>query len=174
MALFTGISAANRVVEQGDTYEYDIEPAVTDTTVAVDQGEGSAKVYDKDTVVQWHGVLRYSKRYKYVGLTASAAATAAANIRAAYSVDVAKWAVGIFVSTSGGTSTSRYKYLNTGSVPMTCATVTPTKGDGPVWEVAVDVDATFEIYTDDDDEPSDSDMIALATGAGITNFPEST
>ena len=174
MALFTGISAANRVVEQGDTYEYDIEPAVTDTTVAVDQGQGAAKVYDKDTVVQWHGVLRYSKRYKYVGLTAAAAQTAAANIRAAYSVDVAKWAVGIFVSTSGGTSTSRYKYLNTGSVPMTCATVTPTKGDGPVWEVAVDVDATFEIYTDDYDEPSDSDMIALATGAGITNFPEST
>ena len=174
MALFTGISAANRVVEQGDTYEYDIEPAVTDTVVAVDQGEGSAKFYDKDVVVQWHGVLRYSKRYKYVGLTAAAAAAAAETVRSAYSVDVTKWAVGISVETSGGTSAARYKYLSTGSVPMTCATVTPVKLDGPLWELAVDVDATFEIYTDDDDAPSDSDMIALATGAGITNFPEST
>lgn len=172
MALLNSISAANREVEQGDTYEYDIEPAVTDTVVAVDQGQGAAKVYDKDVVVQWHGVLRYSKRYKYVGLTASAAATAAANIRAAYAVDVDKWAVGLSVETNNGTTTTRYKFLNTGTVPMTCATVTPTKGDGPVWEVAVDVDATLEIYTDDDDEPTDSEMTGLATSAGITNFPE--
>ena len=34
-------------------------------------------------------------------------------------------------------------------VAMTCATVTATKGDGPVWEVAVDVDATLEVYTDE-------------------------
>ena len=172
MALKTSISADIRVVSQGDTYEYDVDPAVTDTTISVDQGQGSAKVYDKEQVIQWHGVLRYSKRYKYVGLTGSAAASAAASIRSAYSVNATKWAVGISIETSGGTTTARYKYLNTGSVPMTCATVTPVKGDGPVWDVEVDVDATFELYTDSDDAPDDSDMIALATNAGITNFPE--
>ena len=36
----------------------------------------------------------------------------------------------------------------------------------------LDVDATLEIYTDDDDEPTDSEMTGLATSAGITNFPE--
>ena len=170
MALLTGISAANRVIEQGNTYVYDIEPAVTDTTIAVDQGSGGTKVYDKEAVTQWHGLLRFSKRYRYVGLTKSAAETAAATIRSAYTIDADKWAVGISVETNNGVTTARYKWLNTGDQPMTCAAVTPTKGDGPIWDVEVDVDATFDIYTDEDDAPTDQEMIALASE--IANFPE--
>ena len=177
MALFTGISDDNRVVEQGNTYVYDIEPAVTVSTIAVEQGSGTSgqgsggtNVYEKETVTQWHGVLHFSKRYKYVGLTKSAAQTAAAAIRSAYTIDADKWAVGISVETNNGVSTALYKWLNVGDQPMTCAAVTPVKSDGPMWEVEVDVDATFEVYKDDDNAPTDAQMVALASD--IVNFPE--
>jgi len=173
MGLFESISSDNRVVDQGDSYEYNVEPAVTDTVVSIDRGQGTAKVFDKETVLQWHGVVRFAKRYRYVGLTETAANTAAASILAAYSVDADRWAVGISVETSGGVTRSMYKYLNVGSMPVTCARVTPTHVEGGMWSVEVDVDAEFEIYTPDDDEPSASDLTGLVTAAGIHNFPES-
>lgn len=170
MALLNGISADNRVIEQGNTYVYDIEPAVTDTTIAVEQVSGGTQVYERATVTQWHGVLHFSKRYKYVGLTKSAAQTAAATIRSAYTIQADKWAVGISVETNNGVSTALYKWLNVGDQPMTCAAVTPVKADGPMWEVEVDVDATFEVYKADNNAPTDSQMVALASD--IVNFPE--
>lgn len=175
MALLNSISSANRVVEQGNTYQFYVEPAVTTTGVAVEPSGGGNKYYDKVTVQQWKGEVTFSKRYRYDGLTESAARTECAGIVAAYTKTFAKWAVGIQTFGSGTSARVLYCYVEVGSGAKTlCASVTPVHGDGPMWSIEVDVNVTAEKYsspsTSSSTPPTDEELMALVSG--ISDFPE--
>ena len=173
MGLLTSISSTNRVVEQGDTYEFYSEPAVSETVVARTESGSSDVYYDKAVVTQWHGVAHFSKRYKYVGLEKSSAESAAASILAAYTKSVDKWAISLVSETVNGVTSTSYKYAVVGSTAMSCAAVSPVHAEGAMWSVEVDVDATIDGYYSSNSAPSDSTLKGLITALGIHNFPES-
>lgn len=172
MGLLTSISSSNRVVEQGDTYEFNTEPAVSETIASKTESGSSDIYYDKEVVTQWHGVAHFSKRYKYVGLTESAANTAAASIRSAYMKSVPRWAVALVAETVNGETSAKYKYACVGSTVMSCATVSPVHVEGTMWEVEVSVDATVDAYYSQDSAPSAETLVALITSLEIHSFPE--
>lgn len=185
MAL-NSISSSNRVVEQGNTYQYEVEPAVTTTCVAQEPTtDGGVAIFDRQTVNQWHGIVHFSKRYRYVGLDKDSAESLADNILSAYTITPERWAVGL--QTVGGGDAALYCYVTVGSsAPLSCATVTPVHVEGELWEIEVDVNATIETYT----SPTTSNGTANSVGgsqssnnppsvstlkglvSGIVNFPE--
>ena len=182
MALLTTISSVNRIVEQGDTYVLNTEPALTTTNIMFERTSGSGasasttKVYDKQLVQQWKGTCRYSKRYKYVGLDEANVNTLADTIYAAYTLDnVPKYGIGIQTLGTGERAVPVYCYMSVGNGTMTCASVTPVHVDGPMWEIQVSVDATFKYYTPPSlsaaSAPSATTLKALA--GNIDVFPES-
>jgi hypothetical protein len=188
MALRTTISSANRVVDQGNTYQYEVEPAVTNTCLAKEPTtDGGVAIFDRQSVTQWHGIVHFSKRYRYIGLDQATAEAQAEAILNAYTQTAEKWAVGIKTIGQGSNAGAMYCYVSVGqTAPMSCATVTPVHVEGPIWEIEVDVNATFEKYT----EPTQSSLTQQAVGASqgssqaptaselknlasaIANFPE--
>ena len=165
MALYDTISPTRRNVEQGNTWTFDVEPAITQTNIATSPSGDSTIIYDKTTTLQWHGTVHLAKRYRYVGLMASGIDSLVDTIRAAYTRTIDKWAVALD-ATSG-----MYKYANVGQATECFASVTPVHGDGPAWEIEVDVDATAEMYTDET-PPTAVAMKALLSA--IDGFPEGT
>lgn len=174
MALFNSISADNREVEQGNTYQYEVEPAATNSCLAAAPGEdGGVAIFNKESVYQWHGITHFSKRYKYVGLDKATAESCADSILTAYTIYVNKWCIAL--KTFGADAV--YCYVSAGaSVPLVCASVTPVHVEGPVWAIEVDVNATFDYYSTpvkgsaSSTPPSASTLKGLA--ASIANFPE--
>ncbi len=174
MALLTSISSANRVVEQGNTYQYEVEPAATNSCLAAEPGEGGGvAIFNKESVYQWHGMTHFSKRYKYVGLDKATAETYANSILDAYTISVPKWCIAL--KTFGNAAV--YCYVSAGaSVPLVCASVTPVHVDGQMWEIEVDVNATFDYYSTpskgsaSSSPPSASTLYGLASS--IADFPE--
>lgn len=168
MALRNSISSANRVIEQGNTYQYEVEPAVTNTCLAKEPtADGGVAIFDRQSVNQWHGVVHFSKRYRYVGLDKATAEAQAAVILEAYTQTPERWAIGIQTIGSGDGAGAMYCYISVGSsAPMSCASVTPVHGEGDMWDIEVDVNATFETYT----EPTQDNATAGSTaGASQTS-----
>lgn len=151
MALLTSISSANRVVEQGGTYLYNVEPAISDSSVKTTQeGQGqSAVIYDEIVVRQWRAEVTYSKRYRYVGLDGSVVDSLCDQIRNYYTHDFDRWAVGVKTFTVNNTPIPMYCYVKTkGLAPTVCASVTPVHVEGAMWEIEVDVNVTVEHYSE--------------------------
>jgi hypothetical protein len=175
MALLTSISSANRVVEQGGTYLYNVEPAISDTTVAQRPEGQSTTLYDVILVRQWKAEVTYSKRYKYVGLAESAVDYLCNMIRNYYTKTFDTWAVGLKTVGSGASATAMYCYVRTdGAAPTVCASITPVHAEGAMWEIEVDVNATVEHYSDpvatgSATVPNDTTLMNLVSG--IAGYP---
>ena len=163
MALYDTISASRRQVEQGNTWTFDVQPAVTTTNIGTQSSGSSTIIYNKTTVLQWRGTVHLAKRYKYVGLMARGIDGLVDAIRAAYTVAIGKWAVALD-ATSG-----TYKYASVGQATECFASVTPIHGDGPAWKIEVDVDATAEMYMD---ETPPTAVALKALLSAIDGFPE--
>ena len=175
MALLTSISEDNRVVEQGNTYQFHVEPAVSTTGIVKESSGDGDKYYDKATVQQWKGEVTFSKRYRYVGMTKGAAETAAGTILTAYTKTFPKWAVGIQSFNISGKGYALYCYVTVGGdAPMACAAVTPVHVDGAMWDVEVDVSATVETYSTPSVSSSTPPSVETLKGlvSDIVSFPE--
>lgn len=161
MALLSTYSADNREIQQGDTYTTETEVACSYSTVAV----SGTHVYDRETVLQWKGVVHYSKRYKYVGMTQSAAESACTAIQSAYTQNIDKWGVAVNVTTGLN------EYAVVGQAPVCAATATPVHVTGEMWEVQVDVEVSAETYVAaSGSAPSISTLKGLVSD--FTGFPE--
>ena len=159
MALFTTISAANRVVDQGDTWDVKIKPTGQYTS-----GTGNPAV----TYGQYKAEVALTKRYRYVGLTETAAMTLAETIRTAYTQsrsraivrwdrDLTRWA---------------YEFVDVEDVE---ADVTSSRADGPIWQIDVSVNASKEyFYNRTSSEGPPTVAIARTLLSGISDFPEIT
>lgn len=161
------ISAAPRAIDQGNTWTSAVEPAAWQNVVAVDKTLGGKvkSVYEKQFVQQWKGTIHLAKRYRYVGYTSRATAEADAElILAAYTVDLPKYGIGL------DAEDGLYKYMQVGTAPTCCATVTPVHTDGQLWEVEVDVDATAEAYYASDSAPTLDTLQSILSS--VSDFPE--
>lgn len=166
--MFTTATAANRVIEQGNTYSFTVEPAQQQATIKATAQGSEYTVGERVLVTQWLATARFAKRYRYVGLTKEKAEELALSIANDYIIDVTRYALGIYVDSSRGISIYKFLPVEGGDVPTCCATVTPTRGDGPLWNVEVDVDAQIEKYYDS--VPTASAIKALFSD--IADFPE--
>ena len=168
MSLLNNASAANRVTAQGNTYSFTNEPAQQFATIQSSaQGSGIA-VGDRVSILQWRVTAHLAKRYSYVGLSRAAAEWIADKITEAYTVNMTKYALGLFVDPAQGVGYYKFLPVEGGGVPTCCASVTPTHEDGTMWNVEVDVDATVEAYYDT--APTLAAIKALF--AEIADFPE--
>jgi len=166
MALYTGMSASNCVVNQAATFVCAAEPVIVHTGPTAYRTESGAIGYAAEHVKQWRGKCSLVASYSYVGLTKDAALSAAAALREAYTQDVARYAIGEEINLE--TMKRYYKYVVVGSAPACGASVTPVHEDGPIWRVDVQVAVEAEGYWDagglDSPPPSQSDMEALVAG----------
>ena len=166
---FTTATATNRVIEQGNTYDFTVEPAQQQATIRATAQGSEYTVGERVLVTQWLATARFSKRYRYVGMTKAKAEELALAIADDYIVDMPRYALGIYIDTDRGISIYKFLPIEGGDVPTCCATVTPTHGEGPLWNIEVDVDAQIEKYFDS--VPSASTIKGLFSS--IANFPES-
>ena len=186
MSLLAKTSSANRIVEQGNTFTFTLEPAQQRGSRSVTTTDSQSETTNTTTttvyVTQWRVTAHLAKRYRYVGLTGAAAVAIAAAIAEDYLVKQNRYALEQYTSTSGNATTSGWKYqaVANGDVPMCCASVTPAHVDGSMWEIEVDVDATIEAYYDSAPTvetirglfSSASSAVETNASRDITNFPE--
>ncbi len=164
------IPTSRRVLEQGKTYLFTVEHAITRGTVAATTSGSSVSVGDVITVTQWRGTAHLSKRYKYVGLFGDqdALQALADYIADCYVVDAQAYSVGIYADASEGTAYYKYLPIQGGTVPVCCAFVSLVHADGPMWEIEVDVDATVTAYFDS--EPTQETLRGLVSA--VADYPE--
>lgn len=172
MGLITQIGANCREVQQGNTYTWTTEPYITVQSIAVeDQSDTSKKIYEKQTVRQWRGTVHFSKTYSYVGLTKTAAQSGATTVLNAYTMNVAKWGVGIVTDTSATPPTALFMMVQIGSGTQCFAEATPIHVAGEMYSLEVHVNATIDMYSaKDGNAPTASQLKGLVSS--IENFPE--
>ena len=165
---FTTATATNRVLEQGNTYNFTVEPAQQRSTIRANRQGSEITVTDSVVTLQWLATAHFSKRYRYVGMTREKAEELAVTIAGAYVINTQRYALGIYIDQAQGVSYYKFLPVEGGDVPTCCATVTPTHGEGPLWNIEVDVDANIEKYFDD--VPTADDITDLFSD--IEDFPE--
>lgn len=170
MSLLSSISSSCRVVSQGNTYTWETEPYITANFIAVDSPtDATKKIYEKQVVKQWRGVVHFAKTYEYVGLTEAAARAGATTVMNAYTMSVAKWGLGIETDTTS--HTAQFLMVSIGSGTACFAEATPMHVAGQMWSLAVRVNASIETYTGKDaSAPSAGTLRGLVSS--IANFPE--
>ena len=157
MALFTNISEDNRIVDQGDNWEVKISPVGKYTS-----GTGASAT----TRAQYKAFVALTKSYRYVGMTETAALSAAETIRTAYTMArsraIVRW----------NRDHSRWIYEDV-AVEDVEADVTASRTDGPMWQISVSVNASKEYFYDkpmSNTPPTAADAKTLLSG--ISDFPE--
>ena len=155
MALFSTISAANRVVDQGDTWDCETKCVGSYTT-----REQGAIV----TIYQWDCSVALAKSYKYVGLTEAAAIDYADDITEAYKKQrtktISRW----------DQATRKWIFETVQNVEELQAMAVPRHADGPTWEISVTVSAREHRRFDSSTRPT----IATLEGwlADVVDYPE--
>lgn len=155
MALFDSISDANRVVEQGDTWDCETKCVGSYTT-----RENGAIV----TFYQWDCSVTLAKSYKYVGLTEAAAVGYADDITDAYKKQrtktISRW----------DQSARKWIFEPVQNVEELQAMAVPRHADGPTWEISVTVSAREHRRFDSSTKPT----IATLEGwlADVADYPE--
>lgn len=156
MALLTTISETNRIDEQGGAWEISIRPTGTFATT------GAVPV----TYTQWKCAVSFTKSYRYVGLTKVAANTIADTIRAAYTKDrtrtIVRWDM----------DNTRWEFSPVADVESPGAVATPSLMEGRIWQIAVSVAASLEVFTNTTaaNAPTADNIKALL--ADLDNYPE--
>lgn len=164
------IPTAKRVLEQGKTYDFTVEHAITRGSIVAVSSGSSVSVGDAIIVTQWRGTAHLAKRYKYVGLfgAESTLQELADYIAGKYVINAQAYSVGIYVDATAGTSYYKYMQVQGATVPVCCASVSLVHADGPMWEIQVDVDASVTAYFDS--EPTLEQLRALVSS--VADYPE--
>lgn len=151
MALLTTISETNRIDEQGGTWNISIVPVWS-------------YLVENVYYFQWKATVSFTKAYRYVGLSESAAISIADDIREAYTIERERTITGW---DKGDTPRWLYSYKKS---KATEATATPTLMDGNIWQIAVNVSATMERGYTQSTAPTPEAVRALLDG--IDDYPE--
>lgn len=160
MALFSDISEANRVVSQGDTWTADSQLVFVYYTTSTANGVQTTTAHKV-----WKSNVRLAKRYAYVGMAESSAVAKAVNVADAYVQDQTKYALAY------NKADQTWSVVSAVSVPVLQASVTPSRAEGNVWQIEVDVSAEAEVLTESAAAPSVSTLKAYLSS--VANFPES-
>jgi hypothetical protein len=164
------IPTAKRVLEQGKTYGFTVEHAITSARVVAVTSGSSTSIGDAIDVTQWRGTAHLAKRYKYVGLFGSESdlQELADHIADKYVIDAQAYSMGLYVDTGSGAAYYKYLPIQGGTIPVCCASVSLVHADGPMWEIQVDVDASVTAYFDA--EPTTSALRELVSS--VAGYPE--
>lgn len=157
MALLTTISETNRIDEQGGVWNIQIRPVDT-KKVTVESVESWR--------YQWKADISFTKSYRYVGLDKASALSLADTIREKYTFKpgrkVVRWD-----KIEGHWD---YKTVSISADGIT-ADVTPWPMEGPMWQIAVSVNATLEkFFTWSNDAPTLDEC--KDEFDGIDDYPE--
>lgn len=161
MALFTDISAGNRVVAQGSTWSADSQLVLVYYTTSTANGVQATTAHKV-----WRSTVRLAKRYAYVGMTESDAIAKAVTVSDAYVQEQTKYALAY------DKTNQAWSVVSAGSTHVLQASVTPTRVEGNVWQIEVDVSAEAEVLTESSTAPSVSSLKGYLSD--VANYPEST